>query len=317
MKRYFAVTLSVLLWMVSALSVSADWNYNDDQLNWGSDTCAHLDVTVVAAVASTCTQAGHAAYTQCNDCGAIIYGSDAALPLLSHSYDAVVTAPDCEKGGYTTYTCANCGDSYVADKVDALGHTPGLPAYCDRDQTCTVCDAVLVPALGHNYISETFAPGCEDDGYTEHICDRCGDGYVDGFITATGHTPGDPPDCGHDQTCIVCGKVLTEATGHDWVDASCTAPKTCAACGTTEGDVLDHVYDDDFDADCNVCGDLRDASIPGDVNGDGRVNNRDLGILQRYLNEWDIAIDKTATDLNGDGKVNNRDLGMIQQLLNE
>ena len=54
----------------------------------------------------------------------------------------------------------------------------------------------------------------------------------------------------------------------------------------------------------------------GDVNGDGRVNNRDLGILQRYLNEWEIDIDAIATDMNGDGNVNNRDLGLLQQLLN-
>ena len=38
-----------------------------------------------------------------------------------HSYEAVVTAPTCTEGGYTTYTCA-CGDTYVADEVDALGH---------------------------------------------------------------------------------------------------------------------------------------------------------------------------------------------------
>lgn len=59
------------------------------------------------------------------------------------------------------------------------------------------------------------------------------------------------------------------------------------------------------------------AAIPGDVNGDGKVNNRDLGVLQQYLNEWDVAIDSEAADLNGDGKVNNRDLGLLQLLLNQ
>ena len=38
-----------------------------------------------------------------------------------HSYTAVVTAPTCTEGGYTTYTC-ECGDSYVSDYTDALGH---------------------------------------------------------------------------------------------------------------------------------------------------------------------------------------------------
>jgi len=40
-----------------------------------------------------------------------------------HVYKTVVTAPTCTEQGYTTYTCAACGDSYVADEVAAKGHT--------------------------------------------------------------------------------------------------------------------------------------------------------------------------------------------------
>ena len=54
--------------------------------------------------------------------------------------------------------------------------------------------------------------------------------------------------------------------------------------------------------------------IVGDANGDGRVNNRDLGYLQQVLNN-DGAADDTA-DLNGDNKVNNQDLGVLLQTLN-
>ena len=57
--------------------------------------------------------------------------------------------------------------------------------------------------------------------------------------------------------------------------------------------------------------------IYGDANGDGKVNNRDLGLLQQYLNEWDVEINEAACDVNDDGKVNNRDLGLFQQYLNE
>ena len=50
-----------------------------------------------------------------------------------HEYQAVVTEPTCTEGGYTTYTC-ECGESYVADYTDALGHDwSGLG--------CTRCDA--------------------------------------------------------------------------------------------------------------------------------------------------------------------------------
>ena len=56
--------------------------------------------------------------------------------------------------------------------------------------------------------------------------------------------------------------------------------------------------------------------IYGDVNGDGKVNNRDLGVMQKYLNGFEITIDEKAADLTGDGKINNRDLGALQKHLN-
>ena len=55
----------------------------------------------------------------------------------------------------------------------------------------------------------------------------------------------------------------------------------------------------------------------GDVDGNDKINNRDLGRLQQYLNEWDVEINLEACDVDGNGKVNNRDLGRLQQYLNE
>ena len=55
--------------------------------------------------------------------------------------------------------------------------------------------------------------------------------------------------------------------------------------------------------------------VVGDVNGDGRVNNRDLGNLQQVLNDWDVTASAGA-DVNGDGSHNNRDMGDLQQILN-
>lgn len=52
----------------------------------------------------------------------------------------------------------------------------------------------------------------------------------------------------------------------------------------------------------------------GDINGDGRVNNRDLGCLQQVLNNGDTSLE--GADVNGDNKVNNRDMGELQQILN-
>ena len=56
---------------------------------------------------------------------------------------------------------------------------------------------------------------------------------------------------------------------------------------------------------------------PGDINDDGKINNRDLAALQQHLNEWDVTINVAAADVTADGKINNRDLALIQQYLNE
>ena len=37
-----------------------------------------------------------------------------------HTYEAVVTPPTTEAGGYTTHTCTLCGDSYVDSYTDPL-----------------------------------------------------------------------------------------------------------------------------------------------------------------------------------------------------
>ena len=55
----------------------------------------------------------------------------------------------------------------------------------------------------------------------------------------------------------------------------------------------------------------------GDVNGDGKVNNRDLGLLQQYLADFDVSPIWEACDVNGDGHINNRDLGQLQLQLTE
>ena len=56
------------------------------------------------------------------------------------------------------------------------------------------------------------------------------------------------------------------------------------------------------------------------MDGNGKLNNRDLGLLQVYLNEGDLtdkAFVEAACDLDGNGKVNNRDLGLLQRQLNQ
>ncbi|MBO4733579.1 MAG: hypothetical protein J5662_03790, partial [Clostridia bacterium] len=59
------------------------------------------------------------------------------------------------------------------------------------------------------------------------------------------------------------------------------------------------------------------AYIPGDINGDGTVNNKDLSRLFQYLSDWDVEVNAAALDVNGDGSVNNKDLSRLFQYLSD
>ena len=56
---------------------------------------------------------------------------------------------------------------------------------------------------------------------------------------------------------------------------------------------------------CDICGEVQ--YIPGDITGDGEVNNKDLTRLFKYLTGYDVQVNEAALDVNGDGSVNNKD----------
>ena len=55
--------------------------------------------------------------------------------------------------------------------------------------------------------------------------------------------------------------------------------------------------------------------IAGDINNDGKVNNKDLTRMFQYIANWDVEVNTAVLDTNGDGKVNNKDLTRLFQYL--
>ncbi len=55
--------------------------------------------------------------------------------------------------------------------------------------------------------------------------------------------------------------------------------------------------------------------IPGDINGDNVVNNKDLTRLFQYLSGWNVETKEGTLDVNADGSVNNKDLTRLFQYL--
>lgn len=100
----------------------------------------------------------------CNQCLLVASIHCCSKPGHSHTYSSVVTAPTCTKQGYTTYACT-CGDSYVADYVNAKGHTEGewkitkFATFTEegiRSLYCSVCGEVVktetIPRLTHGQV---------------------------------------------------------------------------------------------------------------------------------------------------------------------
>ncbi len=68
----------------------------------------------------TITFTGENAGTTIVQVGNVYYKVTVTEPHV-HAYTSDIIKPTCTDKGYTTYTC-ECGDSYVSDYVDALGH---------------------------------------------------------------------------------------------------------------------------------------------------------------------------------------------------
>ena len=212
----------------------------------------------------TCTTDGYW-IAKCYTCGTfIIEDKDSAL---GHNYEAFVTDPTCEEGGYTTYICCNdknenekCNHTYVDDYVDALGHEAGeIVIEMEQMPSCTVdgsydevtycvrcaveMSRMTVPVMAPGHVWDEGVvtdPDCDDHGYTTYTCTCCGETSMEEIV---------------------------DALGHVWVDADCENPSYCVVCGETSGEALGHVeivipgYAPTFDASgltdgicCEVCG---------------------------------------------------------------
>ena len=175
---------------------------------------------------------------------------------IDHYYrQKTVVAPTCTTQGYTVYECDNCGDTYNANFVNALGHnyivTREVESTCTAEgysvYVCTRCQSTynddIVSANGHDYNSWYIVKDstCTETGIRRRDCVSCG-GYETEEIEAKGHnyegTVANPTCEAQGYMTYVCSRCnatykdnYTEALGHNYV-ATITAP-TCTERGYT------------------------------------------------------------------------------------
>lgn len=160
--------------------------YNDNYIN----ASGHSFTNYVLDGNATCTQDGTMT-AQCDKCS-----ETNTIPApgskLGHDYAQTVTPATCVSGGYTTYVCTRCNDTYVGNYVDAIGHSynnvvtpPTCTAGGYTTHTCVRGDSTYVDSqtspLGHSYTATVVAATTTSQGYTVYTCTRCGVNYVSDY----------------------------------------------------------------------------------------------------------------------------------------
>ena len=255
----------------------------------GASPCEH-DYVGVETQAPSCTVEGVTTYT-CSKCGESYTEAIATVP---HNYgEGVETqAPDCTNAGVKTYTCTVCGDVKTED-IPANGHN-----YVD--DICDICGAVkaykgTIDFSTNDQRTEysTSTQKWESEGLT----------LINNKASATTNI-GDysNPARFYKSTQIIISfpemsKLIIDASGigssYLWeasLDAAgltytvsdqiytitfaepvnsleLTAANQVRANSITAVVAHEHVYDNDFDTDCNKCGEVRAVVAPIAKNG--------------------------------------------------
>lgn len=103
---------------------------------------------------------------------------------------------------------------------------------------------------------------------------------------------------------------VCDVEGHDFEEATCSAPKTCKVCGETEGEALGHEFSlrtVDAPATCTICGETEGEPIKVDVREyditgyDYWLFSDDVYVLYKF-NGWNTGNCSVVSDIyNNDG----------------
>ena len=230
----------------------------------------------VEGIEPDCTAPGILAHWEC-DCGKYFADETCQTPLgedeliLSpdgHEYEPVTTEPTCTEQGYTKYVCSACGDSYIDGSsytppsehdlfVEQVITEPDCTHGGERKLACRNCEYVRIeslPATGHYYKETVVPPKCDADGYTLHICERCGDEYKDNFTQKLPHSyePTVVPS-----TCTERGytKYTCTACGHNYIDEQSYTPEKGHSYKVAEEVLPDCEHAGHRKFVCGACGD--------------------------------------------------------------
>lgn len=115
-----------------------DYQITETKHSRSCTACGYTESAEHNCESATCENAA-----VCTTCGTVVENAK------GNSYQAVITKPTCTEQGYTTYSCY-CGDSYIDNFIDALGHNDqNSDGRCDACQNLVIssgdinCDSIM------------------------------------------------------------------------------------------------------------------------------------------------------------------------------
>ena len=211
---------------------------SDNHLHWHECSCgAKKDVAIhVPGSAATETQP-----QQCTVCEHIV------VPATGHVNHTAKTEWMSD-ATHHWHECTGC----TTELIDKAEHD--YDNACDVD--CNTCGKTRTVA--HAYKTEWS----KDASRHWHECSICG-----AKKDEAEHTSGAAATETTAQTCTLCGYIIVPATGHTahtsadvWTSDATHHWHECTGCAVELLDKAEHVYDNDCDVDCNVCGKIRTVS---------------------------------------------------------
>ena len=202
------------------------WDKGGGTWSTYGSSCTHANV----GPAATCTTS-----QDCLDCG------DPVVSALGHTYNSAHLCTRCNT--QATFTVAGSG-AHLGTEWDT-GNVANDMTFADGTYTKVYTNVaagsyLLKVARDHDW--GTAYPSA-DKAYTVATAGSTV------TVTLKGTTVDIKVDAPHthtwsDATCTEaqkceCGATQGEALGHTWVDATYSAPKTCSACGATDGAALE------------------------------------------------------------------------------
>ena len=151
----------------------------------------------------------------------------------------------------------------VTEGFTIYGYTGSTAeAYAGTEEEITF--VALSEECSHNYIEKVVAPTCVTEGYTIHVCDLCGESYIDKYVDKLGHSftnyvPDKNATCEEDGTktakcdrCDATDTITDEGSklGHSFTNYVPDKNATCEEDGTKTAkcdrcDATDTITDED------------------------------------------------------------------------